>query len=134
MMFSELLVGLLAVEAQISLEEGEKTNYARDIRSAELAVVESAETDSETHVVIPDTRLIRGIGKDKIANELLPFDIEVLEFHKNARARPTKDEAADQSDGWHRQNERTGAVRSIDWRRNHEQGGHAGGVRPTDQA
>ena len=93
MMFSELLVGLLAVEAQISLEEGEKTNYARDIRSAELAIVESAETDSETHVVIPDTRLIRGIGKDKIANELLPFDIEVLEFHKNARARPTKDEA-----------------------------------------
>ena len=91
MMFSELLVGLMAVEAQISLEEGETTNYARDIRSAELAIVESAGTDSETHVVIPDTRLTRGIGKDKIANELLPFDIEVLEYHKNARARPMKD-------------------------------------------
>ena len=92
MMFSELLVGLLAVEAQISLEEGEKTNFARDIRSAELAITESAGTDSETHVVVPDTRLIRGVGKDKIANELLPFDIEVIEYHKNARARPSTDD------------------------------------------
>ena len=87
MMFSELLVGLLAVEGQISLEEGEKTNYARDIRSAELAIIESAGTDSETHVVVPASRLARGIGKDRIVNDLLPFDIEVLEFHKNARVR-----------------------------------------------
>jgi len=93
MMFSELLVGMFAVEAQISLEEGEKTNYARDIRSAELAIVDSAGTDSETHVVVPDTRLTRGIGKDKIKNELLPFDIEVLEFHKSARAQPAEGDA-----------------------------------------
>ncbi|TXT22047.1 MAG: cytochrome C assembly protein [Planctomycetota bacterium] len=92
MMFSELLVGLLAVEAQISLEEGEKTNFARDIRSAELAITETAEGDSETQVVVPDTRLSRGVGKEKIANELLPFDIEVIEYHKNARARPSTDE------------------------------------------
>ncbi len=91
MMFSELLVGVYAVEAQISLEEGEKTNFARDIRSAELAIVESAGTDKETHVVVPDTRLSRGVGKEKITNELLPFDIEVIQYEKNGRARPAKD-------------------------------------------
>ena len=93
MMFSELLVGLLAVEGQIALEEGEKSNFARDIRSAELAIVESAGTDLESHVVVPDTRLSRGVGKDKIANKLLPFDIEVLEYRKNAFVVPAKGDA-----------------------------------------
>jgi cytochrome c-type biogenesis protein CcsB len=88
MMFSELLVGLTAVEAQISLEEGQTSNFASDHRSCELAFVESSGTDSETHVVVPGTRLKSSIGKGKITNELLPFDIEVLKYYGNARVRP----------------------------------------------
>ena len=92
MMFSELLVGLTAVEAQIHLEEGQTSNFASDHRSVELAFVESSGTDSETHVVVAGSRLKSSVGQGKITNELLPFDIEVLKFHGNARIRPPTDE------------------------------------------
>jgi ABC-type transport system involved in cytochrome c biogenesis permease subunit len=88
MMFSELLVGLTAVEAQISLEEGQTSNFASDHRSCELAIVETSGTDSETHVVVPGSRLKSSVGHGKISNELLPFDIEVLKYYGNAVVRP----------------------------------------------
>ncbi|MBC7821077.1 MAG: cytochrome c biogenesis protein ResB, partial [Planctomycetaceae bacterium] len=88
MMFSELLVGLTAVEAQISLEEGQTTNFASDHRSSELAFVESSGTESETHIVVAGSRLISSVSHGKITNELLPFDIEVLKYYGNARLRP----------------------------------------------
>jgi cytochrome c-type biogenesis protein CcsB len=92
MMFSELLVGLTAVEAQIQLEEGQKSNFASDHRSCELAFVEVSGTDSETHVVVPGSRLLANVGRGKISDELLPFDIEVLKYYGNARVRPPTDE------------------------------------------
>jgi ABC-type transport system involved in cytochrome c biogenesis permease subunit len=96
LMFSELLVGLTAVESQITLQEGETTNFSRDIRFSELAIVTKADTDADTHTVVLDTQLQRALkNKSKISDERLPFDIEVLEFYKNARVRPlAKDQMA----------------------------------------
>ncbi len=88
MMLSELLVGMTAVESQISLSEGERSNFARDIRSFELAIVAPVETDSETHAVIPAARLLASLkAESKISHDLLPFDVQVIEFFKNAQMR-----------------------------------------------
>ena len=46
MMLGELLTGLFAVEAFMSIETGKSTNYVEDQRNAELAVVRPL--DSET--------------------------------------------------------------------------------------
>ncbi|MFM9959596.1 MAG: cytochrome c biogenesis protein CcsA [Planctomycetaceae bacterium] len=100
MMLSELLVGLTAVEAQISLEEGQTSNFASDHRSSELAIVESAGKDSEAHVVVPGSRLKSSIGHGPITNELLPFDIEVLKYYGNARLRePTEEHKIEATQG-----------------------------------
>lgn len=91
MMFSELLVGLTAVESQITLQEGERTNFARDIRSFELAVVESRGADEETHVVIPGTKLVASGDGKKIEHSDLPFDVQLDSFFKNADIRRIQD-------------------------------------------
>ena len=107
MMLSELLVGMTAVESQISLLEGERANFARDIRSFELAVVESGSGDEETHAVVDGKRLVKGfvperLDKDgkpttastpagKVTHEVLPFDVQVVEYFKNADIRRVQD-------------------------------------------
>lgn len=103
MMFSELLVGLTAVESQIALQEGEQTNFARDIRNFELAVVTPAEGDQETHTVVAGPRLLKGFAAEqldkegkvakeavpgaKVAHDALPFDVQVVSYFKNADIR-----------------------------------------------
>ncbi len=83
-MFNELLVGLTAVEERMTLLEGESTSIARDIRSVELAVIDRSPADHDRVVVVPGSRL--SVGKT-ISDELLPFDIEVVEFLKNSNVR-----------------------------------------------
>ncbi len=91
MMVSELVVGISAVEGQISLLEGERTNFARDIRSFELAIVDSSAAETETHVVIPKSQLLRSNEGGKIQHGLLPFDVQVVEFLPNADVRRLQD-------------------------------------------
>jgi ABC-type transport system involved in cytochrome c biogenesis permease subunit len=96
MMFSELLVGTQAVEGQMVIQEGETVNYSRDIRTFELAVVDSAsDPDYENHTVISKSAFLKSHDKKKdkkIQNEDLPFDIEVVSesFLKNSRVRDLK--------------------------------------------
>lgn len=85
MMFSELLVGLTAVESQISLQEGERANFARDVRSVELAIVHSDSDDSETHTIIPERKLVASLEGTKVEDKQLPFGVKVTEYFKNAR-------------------------------------------------
>ncbi len=97
MMLSELLVGVTAVESQISLLEGERTNFARDIRNFELAVVEANGVDEETHVVLPGKKLLASQDGDKVAHELLPFDVKVVSYFKNADVRRKQDGDAEKN-------------------------------------
>ena len=107
LMLSELLVAWTAVESQMTIFEGESSNYAQDIRYAELAVVHSGRTEMEhtgmldagalvgtsgtgavelqsdfdDEVVIPGSRLVPG---ERISSDLLPFDIEVKQYFQNS--------------------------------------------------
>ena len=80
-MFSELLVGLFAVEEQMQIAEGQTVNFARDLREIELAIVDSSEPDEDRVTVVP-TDLLREDSVVKHAD--LPFDIQILKRYDNA--------------------------------------------------
>ena len=87
MMLGELLVGTFAVEQQISLREGETLNYALDTRSTELAIVDPSSDEGDDVVVVPlwvKGRSSHFLSQKVIQNGNLPFDIEILDYYKNA--------------------------------------------------
>jgi len=111
LMLSELLVAWTAVESQMTIVEGESSNYTQDIRYTELAVIHSGRTtleqtglldmgallgtagvgaaelqsDFDDEVVIPRSQLVPG---HRIANEHLPFDVEVRQYFENSTVQP----------------------------------------------
>jgi ABC-type transport system involved in cytochrome c biogenesis permease subunit len=101
LMISELQVGLIAKETNLSLTEGETLNYARDIRERELAIL-SQRTDGQDDVVVVPESLLEGSvpqepeqqkpgGKfsdsQRITLSALPFDIAVRRFFRNSELR-----------------------------------------------
>lgn len=111
MMLNELLVGLMAVESQMPIEEGRTANFVQDIRTVELAVVDTSNAETDQVVSVPKSFLI---GKDVISHEDLPFDIKVVEFLQNSRllrAQPDADNPATAGAGliWSAEEVRPGA-------------------------
>ncbi len=131
LMISELMVAKMAVESQMTIYEGETSNYAHDIRSIELAVVTPARekleqaglfaaapllgavgsggveiaSDFDTEIVIPKGWLAEG---ERIQSEKLPFDFEVRKFYQNSKVlriqpgdTPSDEHLADQGIGRH---------------------------------
>jgi hypothetical protein len=93
MMVSELVTGLFAVEAKMTLETGEAVNFLDITREIELAVTDPSDPKMDDVVVIPGSILRKG---GVIRHELLPVDVEVVEFLDNsdlvgARDGDTKD-------------------------------------------
>ena len=87
LMFGELLVSIAAVEEQISLEEGETVNYGQDIRSVELAVIDSSPKDADRVTAIPLTHKespTSWLRSRTIAHHHFPFAIEIVSFFPNA--------------------------------------------------
>lgn len=87
MMFSELLVGKTAVEAQMHLVEGETVNFLQDIRTNELAVIDSSDPKTDTVVAIPQSFLKDG---DLIDDPRLPFDLKIVQYLQNSDLRPVE--------------------------------------------
>jgi len=91
LMFSELLVGTTAVESQMHIVEGDTVNYVQDVRTNELAVIDTSDPASDTVVVIPQRFLVES-AKDgnKIENTDLPFDLKVVKYLQNSNLDPIK--------------------------------------------
>ncbi len=93
MMLSELLVGLSAVEARMTLREGQTSDFVFDIRKFELAVQHDPNEEDEEYneVVVPEWMIkkSRRTG-EKIGNEKLPFDFVVKEYYENSDIRTAK--------------------------------------------
>lgn len=87
-MFNEWMVSQYAVEEKITMTEGQTVNYARDIRSVELAITDRSDDQFDGVVAIPKS-LLR--PSKRIQHEALPFDVEVLQFLKNSSIKPAGD-------------------------------------------
>lgn len=84
MMLNELIVYSLHTEGQMQIREGEVVNYVQDIRTQELAVVDTSNPDHDDVVVVPQRFLKEG---KRIQDNQLPFDIEVLRYLQNTNLR-----------------------------------------------
>jgi len=84
LMVNEIVVYALHSEAQFHLREGQTTNYASDLRTVELAVVDPSDPKTDSVTVVPKDLLL---DKKPIKNDLLPFDVTVEKFIQNAELR-----------------------------------------------
>jgi len=84
MMFYELHVALTAVETQMVIAEGETTDFVQDIRTVELAVVETSSRTDDRVVAIPRSALL---SEKPIDHPDLPFVVEVDKYFPNAGLR-----------------------------------------------
>ncbi|MFK7778528.1 MAG: cytochrome c biogenesis protein CcsA [Gimesia sp.] len=86
MMLSELMVGTMAVETQMTISEGESANFVHDIRTFELAIIDESDPDEDTVTVIPKSLLLANL-KELVSDPKLPFDYEVVKYYPNASLR-----------------------------------------------
>ena len=88
LMFSELWTGLQAQESQMRIAEGQTVSYAIDQRSAEFAVADKSDPDTDRVTVVPLTLLTRTLSDKKFFDDpALPFIVRVVEYQQNSDTR-----------------------------------------------
>jgi len=92
MMFNEVLVHVEHIETQMSIEEGRTAVFAEDVRSIEIALVDSeSDPDHNVEVIIPrefiDAAAMADADGNLISDPQLPFDIRIDQFLQNSDPR-----------------------------------------------
>ena len=101
-MFSELHTGITAEEARMQIAEGQTVNFAEDIRSAELAIIDKSNTQRDRVIVVPASLLAAAADSQQtLGHPDMPFDVRVQEYHPNAVTRMAQPgEAPCATQGW----------------------------------
>lgn len=86
MMLSELIVGTMAVETQMTITEGQSANFVHDIREVELAVIDRTDPKEDHVTVIPKSILLDN-QQQVVSDPQLPFDYELLHYYQNSSLR-----------------------------------------------
>ncbi|WP_339681897.1 cytochrome c biogenesis protein [Gimesia maris] len=86
MMLSELIVGTMAVETQMTISEGQTTNFVHDIREIELAIIDETDPQEDKVTVIPKSILLAK-QQQVVSDPKLPFDYELVKYYPNASLR-----------------------------------------------
>ncbi len=81
LMSGELITGLFAVEANLTVLEGSSCNYLEERDKVEFAVVDTSDPNSDRHIIVPENVLKR---RARVSNEELPFDLEVIKYMSNS--------------------------------------------------
>ena len=81
LLVGELLSGLLQVESQLRLDEGETKTYSESYRLNELAVMDTTDPKFNEVVAIPEAVLAEG---GIIQHPKLPFQIRLRDYYPNA--------------------------------------------------
>jgi hypothetical protein len=91
LMLGEFITGLCAVEARMTIAEGQTMNYVTDNRAAELAIIDTSNPHDDKVVVIPSSILRAG---GRIQDERLPFDVQVNQYMVNSELLDLRDKQA----------------------------------------
>jgi ABC-type transport system involved in cytochrome c biogenesis permease subunit len=78
----EALTSVFATEGQMVIEEGQASSFTQDIRTNELAVIDTSPADHDNVVAIGASRLVH---KGIITHPNLPFSIRVDEYFPNSQ-------------------------------------------------
>lgn len=81
LMFNELFVSVTNNEQQITVTEGEETSIARDIRSAEIAIVDRSDAEVDRETIVSQDWFKPGTV---VSLEGLPFDLRIDQFFVNS--------------------------------------------------
>jgi hypothetical protein len=81
LMVGEFMTALYAVEATMTIREGETVNYIDHSRQLEVAFTETTNPDFDTVTVLPQRMLREG---ETIAHGALPFDVKVHRYMINS--------------------------------------------------
>jgi hypothetical protein len=81
LLLGELITGLFSVEARMTIDEGDSSNYVEDSRNYELAVIDRSDPANDLVVSIPGALLRDG---ETIRDDRLPFTIEVKQYMANS--------------------------------------------------
>lgn len=85
MMLGQYIATVYNVEERMAIREGQTAHFAEDIRTTELAIIDPSDPKEDIVVVIPREILLNSYQhKHKITDDRLPFDVEVLDYYKNA--------------------------------------------------
>lgn len=84
LILGEVLTGVFSVEWQMQINEGQSSNFAVDIREAELAIVDQTPEYHDAVVVVPQSVLAQHAGSTPISDPRLPFDVQVLRWMPNS--------------------------------------------------
>lgn len=91
LMVSELWTGISANEAQMTINEGQSANFASDIRTTELAVIDRSNADHDHVTVVPAPLLEANVGTTgRIEHNDLPFAMQVHRWLGNSSLRAPK--------------------------------------------
>lgn len=77
----EFATGILQVESNIAIEEGQTKSYSEDYRLMEVVVVDESDKEFNEEFGIPDSLLKT---RREIADPALPFKLVVRAYHDNA--------------------------------------------------
>ncbi len=108
LMMNELFVARYAIEYNMSLTEGQTSNYLRDIRATEVALIDRSGKEKDEQFVIPFQMLLDNgklnevllkdgeVDASKLKpiadpNDLLPVQVTVLKYFRNADLRKLKE-------------------------------------------
>ena len=83
------LTSLLSVESQMTIDEGMSKNYSENLRSIELAIVDTSAPDYDKVVAIPEHILAR---KGTIQHPHLPFRLDIHQFYPNSKFIPQQNQ------------------------------------------
>ena len=84
LLVGEFVTGAFAKEGNMTIAEGESTNYIEDTRSCELAVIDASDAKDDLVVVVPGQLMAEAAGSD-LSHPLLPFTARILEWMPNSR-------------------------------------------------
>ena len=94
-MMGELVTGIFAIEGNMTIATGQSSNFVEQNENMELAVVKHLDAQHDDLTSVPVARLRESKKDQVIANQYLPFDIQVVKYMPNTAdlKSPPKDEA-----------------------------------------
>ncbi len=92
LLVGEFVTGIAAVEGNMTIVEGQSSNYTEDIRSSEIIVIDQSNPEDDIVVVIPK-RFLK--SQETVSHSLLPFTIVVSEWMENSSVAGPMEEQGD---------------------------------------
>jgi hypothetical protein len=81
LLVGQLLTDMLSKESTLHLREGQVKNYTEAEASAELAIIDTTDADSDKVIAVPASILRR---QGEIQNDALPFKLRVRNWYPNS--------------------------------------------------